>query len=362
MKSYLPLVLIGIFLIVGITLFITWFGDKPLQVPLGSMRLTGVLVANKVNVSAKTGGRLNRINVKEGDWVKEGDVVAILDNLEVKAQRGAYLAQISQQKAKIDQLHEETLLEDEQQSGQLQRAQAQLKMAESQENQAFAEVEQHIADERRASSLLEESLIPKQEGERISTDARVAEARLKAQRDQVAVSKADLALARANQRQRTIALTELRQAEAELEIIRSKLEETEVRLTDTVIKSPLAGIVSMRVAQQGEVIRTGDVIITIVDLDDVWLKTEVEETLVTRVKLGMPINVALIDGTKMDGHITFISPEPEFATQRDVDRVKRDIRTFGIRISLPNQDHHLHPGMTVYAFLPSKLIHEGNPH
>jgi hypothetical protein len=50
--------------------------------------------------------------------------------------------------------------------------------------------------------------------------------------------------------------------------------------------------------------------------------------------------------------VTFISPEAEFATQRDVNRIKRDVRTFGFKVRVDNPDRKVHPGMTAYVFLP----------
>jgi HlyD family secretion protein len=111
-------------------------------------------------------------------------------------------------------------------------------------------------------------------------------------------------------------------------------------------------MVSLSVAREGEVVNAGDPIVTIVDLDDIWVSAAVEETYINRVARGDTVDVELISGERMQGTVSFVSPEAEFATQRDVSRSMRDIRTFGIRVAVPNADRRLHAGMTAFVMLP----------
>ena len=57
----------------------------------------------------------------------------------------------------------------------------------------------------------------------------------------------------------------------------------------------------------------------------------------------------------MTGPVIYKAVEADFATQRDVSRTKRDIKTFEIRIRLDNRDRHLAPGMTAYVLLPKSV-------
>jgi len=109
--------------------------------------------------------------------------------------------------------------------------------------------------------------------------------------------------------------------------------------------------VARRVASLGEVIAAGDPVVTFVDLDHVWVRADVPESLVTQVKVGQSLEAALASGERLQGQVTFVSPEAEFATERDVSRVMRDVRTFAIKVAVPNADHRVHPGMTAYVYL-----------
>jgi hypothetical protein len=127
-----------------------------------------------------------------------------------------------------------------------------------------------------------------------------------------------------------------------------------VRRGYTELKSPLTGIVSLRVAREGEFVPAGAPVVTVVDLKDVWVRAQVEETLVGQLVIGQPLAVILASDERLTGKVIFISPEGEFATQRDVDRVKRDIRTFGIKVAVENPSGRVHPGMTATVLLPAK--------
>ena len=75
------------------------------------------------------------------------------------------------------------------------------------------------------------------------------------------------------------------------------------------------------------------------------------------VAVGAAVNgsqVELASGKRLVGPVTFIEPEAGFATQRDVSRVKRDIRTFGLKVALENPDRRAHHGMTAYVLLPGE--------
>jgi len=78
----------------------------------------------------------------------------------------------------------------------------------------------------------------------------------------------------------------------------------------------------------------------------------VEETYIDRVKLGDRVKVRLPSGAEREGTVIFRGVDAGFATQRDVSRTKRDIRTFEIRLKLDNRDRRLATGMTAYVLLP----------
>ncbi len=318
------------------------------------IRLTGVLASNEVVVSAKVDGRIEQLNVQEGSWVQVGDLIAMLDRVEIEAEKKNQLAKISQLKAKLNQNEELVTLERDRARRRTERAVAELQVARGQREQTVAELEQLRKNAQRTVELMEEGLVPRQEYELVDTAVRVAEARLRSSQDQVLAAQAELDLIRVNEGQVNIVIQDVEQSRAQLRQAEAQLTQVMARLSYTEVKAPLSGMVSLRVVRQGEVIRSSAPIVTIVDLDDVWVRAAVEESYISQIVVGQPLTVQLASGEELQGKVTFISPEAGFATQRDVSREKRDIRTFGIKVALPNPERRLHPGMTAYVLLPDK--------
>jgi len=318
----------------------------------GSLQLSGVVAANEVIVAAKIEGRIQRLHVTEGSWVERDQLVAELDREELEAERRRQEAAVQQTAARLDQVKAQLGLERGRVVSQLSGATAQLHLAQSQREEAQAEIAQLQKDARRAAELVKLGLVPNQEAERVQTALLVAEARARTLDDRVRVARAERELAEVNERQVTVTTQEVEQIRAQLEQAKAQLAQTATRLGYAAVTAPLSGLVSTRVARQGEVILPGEPIVTIVDVDEVWVRVQVEESYMNRVVMGQVLPVRLATGETLEGKVIFIAPEAEFATQRDVNRAKRDIRTFGIKVALENPRRRLHPGMTAHVALP----------
>jgi HlyD family secretion protein len=83
------------------------------------------------------------------------------------------------------------------------------------------------------------------------------------------------------------------------------------------------------------------------------VQAAVEETYVDQITFGQKLTVQFQSGDEVEGTVFFKGVENDFATQRDVSRTKRDIKTFEIKISIPNPDRKLFAGMTAYVLLPT---------
>jgi HlyD family secretion protein len=125
-----------------------------------------------------------------------------------------------------------------------------------------------------------------------------------------------------------------------------------VRLGYTELKAPIDAIVDVRAARIGEVVMAGQPVVTLVNPDDLWVRANVEETYIDRVRVGDKLQVRLPSGDVREGTVFYRGVEAAFATQRDVSRTKRDIKTFEIRLRVDNKDRRLAVGMTAYVDLP----------
>ena len=103
----------------------------------------------------------------------------------------------------------------------------------------------------------------------------------------------------------------------------------------------------VRAALAGEVVTPGQPIVTLINPDDLWVRIDVEETYVDRVRVGDKLTVRLPSGAEREGTVFYRGVDAGYATQRDVSRTKRDIKTFELRLRADNADRRLAVGMTV---------------
>jgi HlyD family secretion protein len=127
-------------------------------------------------------------------------------------------------------------------------------------------------------------------------------------------------------------------------------------LSYTEIYAPIDGIVDTRAALQGEVVNPGQGIVTLINPDNLWIRADVEETYIDRIRLGDKFTVRLPSGASREGTVFYRGVDADYATQRDVSRTKRDIKTFEVRLRCNNDDRRLAVGMTAYV-----LLALGNP-
>jgi HlyD family secretion protein len=105
-------------------------------------------------------------------------------------------------------------------------------------------------------------------------------------------------------------------------------------------------------ARQGEVVNIAQPIIEIINPDDLWVRVDVEETYIDRVRVGEKLRVRLPSGAEREGIVFYRGVDADYATQRDVSRTKRDVKTFEFRLRVDNSDRSLWPGLTAYVNVP----------
>ncbi|MEZ5285075.1 MAG: HlyD family efflux transporter periplasmic adaptor subunit [Vicinamibacterales bacterium] len=136
-------------------------------------------------------------------------------------------------------------------------------------------------------------------------------------------------------------------SQAQLAAVGAQQQKAAVRLGFTQVVAPIAGTIDVVPARQGEVLMAGQAVATLVDPDDLWVRADVEETYIDRIRNGDTITVRLPSGEERQGTVFYRRVDAGFATQRDVSRTKRDIKTFETRLRVDNTDRRLAVGMTV---------------
>jgi multidrug resistance efflux pump len=243
-------------------------------------------------------------------------------------------------------------LQQRQTEDQIQQARAALDTAIAQTGEAKAALTNASIVLERTQRLAKEGVSPAQELDSAQTTYDGAKARLDAAQKQVEVQRAALSVANANAEQVAVQQNRVRTSETQREAATAQRKRADVRLGYSEVRSPVDGIVDVRVARAGEVVNAGQPIITLINPDDLWVRADIEETYIDRIRLGDQLKVRLPSGEERIGTVYYRAEVAGFATQRDVSRTKRDIKTFEVRLRVDNKDRRLAVGMTTYVELP----------
>ena len=174
-------------------------------------------------------------------------------------------------------------------------------------------------------------------------------------KEQVSAAQASLNAAVARTNQAAAAASTVDSTRAQVGNATAQLKEAEVRLGYTKIYAPVTGTVLTRAAREGEVVNAGQAIVTVVDFSDTWVRAAIPETDADHIGYGDALKIRLPGGTVVDGKVFYKAAEADFATQRDVGRRKRDIRTLSLKVRLANPKGAYVPGMTAEVLVPSAL-------
>ena len=321
----------------------------------GQLVLTGIVTTNDVIVSPQVTAQLSKLLVKEGDTVVANQLIAVLSPDELRADQ-AFAAQSERGLGDQVAVSEAALrYQEKQTTDQIKQAEANVATAVAQQQEAAANLAIAKLSLTRSEAMLKAGAISTQDEDQTRTSFAVATARLDATVKQVESARAALSLAQSAAEQVAVRRGGLLAAEREHAAGRAQTTKADVRLGYSEIRAPIAGIVDVTAARAGEIVSPGQPIVTLVNPDDLWVRADVEETYIGRIKLGDSLTVRLPSGDTRRGVVFFRGVDAGFATQRDVSRTKRDIKTFEIRIRVDNRDRRLAVGMTAYVLLPKSV-------
>lgn len=259
--------------------------------PPREILLTGIVTTDEIIVSPEIQGRLQRLLVQEGDTVTNGELLALIQPETEQANMAFYASSEQQSAADLAQ--------------------------------AQADLENTRLNFERIQGLYSNNVESEQTYDQARTTYESAKARVDSANQQIQAAAA-------------------------------QKEKAAVQLGYTRIVAPTTGIVDTRAALPGEVVNPGQAIVTLIDQDNLWVRADVEETYIGRLHLGDRLPVKLPSGATREGTVFYRSVDADYATQRDVSRTKRDLKTFEIRLRCDNRDRSLAVGMTAYVTLPLK--------
>jgi HlyD family secretion protein len=322
--------------------------------------LIGTVDSNQVIVSPQTPGRIAKLLVDEGTQVKQGDLIAVLDPSELEAQARAAAAMIDSLRSQVAATRATEQATAGSTSSSVANAQAKLESTRAQLLQAEATLQRTESDSRRMIELAKQGVASDQDRVQAESNLTAQQAVVQSLQKQVSGAEADLNMALANTHQAHAAQSTVASTRAQLANAEAQLKEAEVRLGYTKIYAPVTGTVSVRAAREGEVLNAGQPIVTIVELSDTWVRAAIPETQADHIGLGDTLRIRLPGGTVTWGKVFFKSAEADFATQRDVNRRKRDIKTIVLKVRLDNPKGAYVPGMTAEVLVSPEQLN-GKP-
>jgi HlyD family secretion protein len=296
--------------------------------PETELALSGNIEAHESLVSFKVQGRIADLPVEEGQWVEAGALLARLDDADYRQKLRIDDANVRVRESNLALMLAGT-------------REQEVKAAQQTMLDAQADLQEKKVDFERAQRLFAKDEVSAQDRDLAETAVKRAEAQFEAtrQRYNEAVEgsrKEDIAIARAN----------LGEANANLGLSR-------VNLDYTTLRAPSAGVITVRQAEIGEVVVPGTPVVTLADLDHIWLRAYVAETELGRIRWGQDANVTTdtYPGKQYHGRISFIASTAEF-TPKSVQTYKERVTlVYRIKIDIENPNHELKPGMPADAHI-----------
>ncbi|HUX44976.1 MAG TPA: efflux RND transporter periplasmic adaptor subunit [Terracidiphilus sp.] len=322
------------------------------------LMLIGTVDANEVMVSAKIPGRVQKLNVDEGQRVQAGQLVAVIDSGDLQDAVRAAQANVASNKSKLG----ETMVTERQNRGETSsavvNAAAQVRAAQSALAQAQANLAHQQADTKRTVALAREGIMSQQAKDEAVTGLQAAEAAKETARENIAAAQAALKQARAHELLTAASAQTVASTRGQVRNAEALAAQAGVELGYAEVYAPITGTVNVLASRQGEVLPAGGTIATIMDLSQTWVYAPLPETQADAVQLGDSLRVVMPSGATVYGKVIAKAAEADFATQRDINGGrKRDIKTMQIKLLIPNPGERYVPGMTADVFIPkSKLV------
>ncbi|MGH7591947.1 MAG: HlyD family secretion protein [Gemmatimonadales bacterium] len=317
------------------------------------LTLTGIVTTDDVIVSPMVSGQMGQFLVAEGDSVKRGELLGTIQPAELRADQSYYQHSAEGFAAQAASGEATLKFQEQQAQAQIQQAEANLAATKAQQEEAQATLDNARRNWVRADTLARAGQLSPQDADQSHTTFVVSQARLDAANKQVAAAEAALTLAKAQADQVVATRNTVLSARQQEAAATAQATKADVRLGYTELRAPIDGFVDVRAARIGEVVNVGQPVITLIDPDDLWIRADVEESYADRVRPGDSLDVRLPSGEMRRGVVFYRGVDAGFATQRDVSRTKRDIKTFEIRIRVDNHDRRLAVGMTAYVLFPT---------
>lgn len=312
------------------------------KAPADRVRVSGQIEATEVRVSSQVAGRILELRVAEGQKVDTGAVLARLDTADAELALLRTRAERDQATAQLRLLQAGARPED------LRQAEAQVGAAEADAAGAEAEVVAAETDANRFETLLASSSGSQKQRDDAVARRDVTKQRAAAAHERVRGAAEALLRLRAGARRE-----ELDAARARVASASAQVATWEKAIADATVTAPVAGIVTEKVGDVGELVSPRSPLVVITDMDHAWANVYVDEPVVPRLGIGRQATVFTdAGGAGIPATISYISEKAEF-TPRNVQTVEdRSKLVYRVKLNVDNRSGVLKAGMPVEAEIP----------
>ncbi len=407
-KKFNPRLAIPLVLVIGAIGYGLWtILPKPAETIL---HVSGRLESDETDIGAKTSGRVTAILVREGDAVKQGQVVVEMEDEELPAQLSGLNAQIESARQEEIQAKEEIAVAESrireaalnvQQSqgdavgridqaqftvsaseSDLRQSEAQVKQSEAQLQQSRAEFKLANLDRDRYAELVQQGAVNQQLFDQKQTaldtsraSVNTAQARLVASQAAVRASRDRFLAAQGGSVQvRSTALnpdirnaqldtyylqknqaqSKLAAAQAKVKTAQASRDQIQRRINSFKVKSPIDGVVQSRPLESGAVVATGKTLLTVLNPNEVYLRCYIPEGDVGKIRVGQVAKVILDSNKSFTAHVAQIDTKASFTPENIYFKQDRVKQVFGVKLAIDKPEGFAKSGMPADAEIELK--------
>jgi len=409
-RKFNPRILVGV-AAVAVAGYWGWQQLVP-PAPPTVLKVSGRIEADETDIGAKTGGRITEILVQEGDTVKAGQVIAVMQDEEVNQQLQAAIAQVNaarqeEAQARLDvsvaesriQEAQATLAQSREDSqgrvsqaestvaanqAQVAQARAQVVQAQAEVKRAEAQLKLAQADRDRYTELFQQGAINQQQFDQSQTNAETAQANLTtaqatltARQAAVRTAEQQLQAAQGNltqtqattlnptirgnqlaayEQQKEQAKARLAAAQAKVQAAIANQQQLQKRLDSFKVKSPIDGTVQDRPLEPGAVVTTGKTLLTVINPDSIYMRAYVPEGDIGKIYPGKTARVYLDSYPKqpLPAKVSAIDPKASFTPENIYFQKDRVRQVFGVKLAIDQDQNYAKPGMPADAEIDLK--------
>ena len=347
----------------------------PPKIPGNIVVVSGRVEGDDSAVAPKTAGRIVEIRFREGDSVKAGDTIALLDDAQIRSREEQARAAVAVSEARLKSAREQiAVLQEQLQQNNLQTEQskvdasgrvrqAEADVAAAQADLASQEASYQIAafDRDAYTKLAKTGAASERQAKQATATAEQQEASVSAARRRLESARGTLTMAQATlsnpgirefqastvRRQISQQESEIASAVASATQARYQLAEAQDNRRDLTVTAPFDGTVITRAAEPGEVVQAGTAIVTLLDMSKVYLRGFVPEGQIGKVKIGQKARIFLDSnpGKPVEAYVERIDPQATFTPENTYFRDDRVKQVVGVKLRLTSAIGFAKPGM-----------------